>query len=388
MRLERRGRYDVFVGENGRPVPGRVRIRFVPFAGDVIASYDPALVFTDGSVALYSKQFDAFPVASVDEAERLPLDLNGSNVIRGVNKVTFRDQAGPVLHQGRRVASATLKDEGTYVLFGPAQPIVTDAMTAIIDPALPPWIKASLSRSVPQILARYAAALGPPPGPRPTVMVSWAGPTPKVSSMGGSVLPGLIIMTYEGQGVLDAGRGMAHRGLWFIGHESAHFWLGQAVRYEFSRDAWIMEGGASLLAVRTVAAIDPDYVWRAELQSYINDCVSLSAGRGVASAQERNEHRAYYACGAVFGLVAEGASRKTFVGFIRPLIEASREDRVLTRGEWLAELTRVSGDASLAADIERLLDKGAENPKAAIASLFARAGVDHRLGPDGTPMLT
>ncbi len=75
VRLERRGRYDVFAGENGRPVPERVRIRFAPFGGDVIASYDPALIFTDGSVALYSKQFDAFPVPSLEEAERLPLDL-------------------------------------------------------------------------------------------------------------------------------------------------------------------------------------------------------------------------------------------------------------------------------------------------------------------------
>ncbi len=301
--------------------------------------------------------------------------------------MTFRDEAGPVLHQGRRVPSARLSGEGTYVLFGPAQPIVTEAMAAIIDPQLPSWIKATLSRSVPQILARYAAALGPPPGPRPTIMVSWAGPTPKLSSMGGSVLRGLIIMTYEGHGLLDPEPRIARRGLWFIAHESAHFWLGQAVRREFSRDAWITEGGADLLAVRTVAALDSTYDWRAELQSEINDCVSLSAGRAVASAEERNEHRAYYACGAVFGLVAEAVSRRPFIEHVRTLIDANRADGVLTRAEWLAALDHASGDPSLSADIARMLDEGAVDPKAMIASLFTRAGVPHTRGFDGMPTL-
>lgn len=186
--------------------------------------------------------------------------------------------------------------------------------------------------------------------------------------------------------MLKENAALRHQARWFVAHESAHFWLGQAVSYEFSRDAWITEGGADLLAIRTVAALDPSYDARAELQRAVDDCVKLTAGRGVESAQERNEHRAYYACGAVFGLVAEATSGKPFPGYVRPLIDANREDKVLTRGEWLAALERTGGRA-VTGKVAALLDTGAVDPRAAIGSLFTAARVPHRLGADGRPLL-
>ena len=387
VRLERRGWFDLLVADGG-PVPRKVKVRFTPFAGDLLADYDPALVFSDGSVALFSQQFDAFPIESASAAETLPVDLAGAKVTETRMRVTFRDKAGEVLHEGRRRDSVTLEGEGTYVLFGPATPIVSDSMSTIIDPQLPPWLRTALARSTPAILERYRSALGPPPGAKPTIMVSWAGPTKGVTSMGGSVLPGLVVMTFEGDGVLEEDADLRGRGQWFIAHEAAHFWLGQAVRYEYSRDAWITEGGADLLAIRTVAAIDPAYDWKSELQASIDDCAKLSAGRGVASAQERNEHRAYYACGALFALIAESASGRPFTHFVRGLIESNRDDGVIKRAEWLAALDEASADPSLSADIGRLLDNGAADPMAAIASLLARAKVPHRIEPDGRIRLT
>lgn len=382
VRLERRGWYDVFVAEKGN-VPERVRIRFKPFADDIETGYDAALVFTDGSVALFDQQFKAFPMASAEEVEKLPIDLGGVAAAGPPTRVTFRDAGGRVLHEGRRLTSVTLDDAGTYVLFGPARPIDTEAMATIIDPKLPAWLRGFLARHTPEILGAFRATLGPAPGAKPTVMVSWAGSTPGRTSMSGSVLPGLVVMTFDGEGLLEEKPAIRNQARWFIAHESAHFWLGQAVSYEFSRDAWITEGGADLLAVRAVAAIDPSYDARAELQRALDDCLKLSAGRGVASAQERSEHRAYYACGAIFGLIAESASKKTFAHWVRPLIDANRADGILSRGEWLAALDSSSGDPSLSRDIRRLLDGGAADPKAALASLFKRAGVGYRLSQDG-----
>ena len=388
VRLERHGYYDVLAGENGRALPERVRIRFAPFPGDLISDYDPALLFTDGSVALYSEQFDAFPLRSPARAGRLPIDLGDAGVEIDPTRVTFRDAGGTVLHGGRRVASVSLDDDdGTYVLFGPAEPVATEALAAIIDPALPGWIRRSLLDDTPRILAGYAEALGPAPGPKPTLMVSWAGPTPRLTSMGGSVLPGLIAMTYEGAGVVEENEAVRREGLWFIAHEGAHFWLGQAVAYQYSRDAWITEGGADLLAMRAVPAVDPGYDPRAALQAAVDDCAALTDGRGVASAEQRNEHRAYYACGVVFGLIAEAASGRPFAAFVRSLIDANRRDKVVTREDWIAALDRASGDPSLGTDIGRLIDRGAGDPKAAIASLFTRAGVAFTLGEDGMPGL-
>jgi hypothetical protein len=390
VRLERRGQHDVLVATGGGAVPARVRIAFRPAAVDLDAGYDPALIFTDGSVALYTESFIAFPQASAAAVDRLPRDLSGIAFPHVDTRMTFRDAAGPVLLAGRRLRVAAVRDDdedGTYVLFGPARPIVTEAMTAIIDPQLPLWIRTALSRGVPVIFARYAAVLGPAPGPKPTIMVSWAGATPGKTSMGGSALQGLITMAFEGAGVARESEVARGYGLWFIAHEAAHFWLGNAVGYQYARDAWITEGGADLLAFRTVASIDPAYDWRAALNESIADCVSLSTGRGVASAEQRGEQRTYYACGAVFGLVAEAASHRPFIAFVHKLVEDNRADRTVSRADWLAALDQVSGDPSLSRDIGAMLDHGAADPKAAIAALFTRAGVGFTRGGDGMPRM-
>lgn len=388
VRLERRGHYDVLSRTDGRHLPRSVRIHFAPFSRALITDYDPALVFTDGSVALFSEQFDAFPLRSARRAERLPVDLSGTDAPPSPTRVTFTDRGGAVLHSGARVSSVSLDDDdGTYILFGPAEPVETEAMTTIIDPELPEWIRESLLSDMPAILARYAAIFGPAPGPKPTLMVSWGGPTPRLTSMNSGVLNGLMVMTYEGRGVLVENPRLRRQGLWFVAHEGAHFWIGQLVTYQFTRDAWITEGGADLLAIRAVPEFDPDYDSRAVLQEAVDDCAALTVGRSVESAEQRDEHRAYYACGTVFALIAEVASNRPFSDFVRSLIEANRADRVVTRADWLAALDSASGDPSLSAGISRLLDQGAADPNALLAALFTRAGIAFTRDEGGTPKL-
>ncbi len=383
VRLTRRGWYDVLEAANGGPVPPRVRVRFTPFAGDLLAEYDPALAFTDGSVALYSDQFDAFPAASAEAAARLPIDLNTIADDVSATRATFRDRRGRVLHAGERRTEVSLVHGATYVLFGPAQPDVTDDLALIVDPGLPPWVAEEVRQFARAVLARYADWLGPRPGSRPTVMVSWAGPRPGLTSMGGSVLPGLVVATFEGDGVLRRSPSLLSSARTFIAHEAAHFWFGQTVRYERSADAWITEGGADLLAFRAMAAAEPGYSPAADLQQALDDCVRLSAGRGVASAQERGEHRAYYACGAIFGLAAEAATGRPFPALARQWMDDNRADGVLTRAEWLAVLRPTSNGPAMIARIEGMLDDGADDPAEELASLLRSAGVAHSRDPDG-----
>jgi hypothetical protein len=390
VRLERRGHFDLLVAERGGAVPARVRIAFTPAAVDLESDYDPALRFTDGSIALYTDQFTILPYRDARPVEALPADGNAAGLDAAITRVTYRDAAGDILAAGVRRAEVVRdggEDDGTYLLFGSLQPIVTDDMAQIVDPELPEWIRATLNREVPAILARYAAVLGPPPGPKPTVMVSWSGPTPRLTSMGGSVLPGLVTLAYEGEGVLTEDPQSRASGLWFIAHESAHFWLGNLVHYEYARDAWITEGGADLLAFRAVAAVDPDYDWRGAIDGAIAECASLAA-RPVAEAAERGEQRAFYVCGAVFALVAEAVSGRPFIEFVKRLIDENRDDATVGRADWMAAFAGVGGSPELARDIDALLDRGSADPKAAIASLFERAGVPFTRGEDGMPRIS
>ncbi len=386
VRLERIGRYDALVADRGN-VPPVVRIRFTPFTDELRADYVPALALGGGTVALFDDHFLVFSAPSRDMVAGLPVDLSGEPIGDSGTRVTFRDSAGPLLHRGRRSPEVTTQNSNSYILFGARDPIVTDAMAAVIDPALPGWLAASLRELTPAILSRYAAELGPAPGGPPTLLASWVGPTPGRSSMNGGVVPGTMVMRFEGEGVVERNAELLNLARWFIAHEGSHFWLGQAVRYERSRHAWILEGGADLLAIRTVQALDPAYDWKGELNRAIRDCAALTENRGAAGAEHRREHRAYYACGAVFALLAEAKSGRPFSAFVRGLVDANREDGVLTRDEWLDAFDIVARDPSLRRDIETLLDQGSPAPKPALVSLLRRAGIPHVVGEDGTPRL-
>jgi len=386
VRLEQRGSYDVLIADRG-DIPRQVRIRFTPFTKGLQDDYTPALQFTDGSVALYVAQFDTFPMASVRAVKELPGDLNNQFVPDAKLTYVLRDQAGPVWMRGKRLAVAETGNKDAYVFFGALQPIETPAMVGFVDPQLPEWIRGTLAQAIPDMLARYTQELGPPPGMKPTIMLSWAGPTPGLTSRAGSVLPGLIVLTYEGAGVLSEDETARIEGLQFIAHEAAHFWLGQTVAYEYAKDAWITEGGADLLAMRLTALEQPGYDWRTDFNNSIEECVGLSYRRGVETARERNEVRAYYACGAAFGLIAESASGRSFFTFVKKLIDANRVDGIVSRAEWLAALDAVSRKPDLSRDIARMLDRGVPDPKAFIAALFTRAGVAHSVDAQGMPRL-
>lgn len=378
--LERVGARDILRAADGGAVPRRVQIAFTPRPDNLEAEYE-VLVFTDGSVAMPSGLFDVFPLASVAEAEAVPLDLNGYALQAGPSSVTWRDRSGPVLFRGQRVPVATAVEAETYVLFGEADLVESEGLVTVIDPQLPQWIGAAIQDFAPRVAGVYARRLGPGQSDRPTMMVSWNGPTPGRTSMGGSVLPGLVVMKFDGVGVVEPSARVLSMARWFIGHESAHFWLGQVVRYELARDAWILEGGADLMAIQALKSIDPAYDAQPQLQKEVDDCIRL-ADAPVTEAAGRGEHRALYACGAVFGMVAEGAQRRSTGGdwfdFLSPLIDASREDGVLTRDEWLDALDAVSGDRLLRQDMETLLDEGSPLAGELVAGLLGRAGVPVR----------
>lgn len=388
--LERPGHFDILRAADGGPVPRNLRIRMTPKAENLQADYDPALMFTDGSAALFAGHFDVFPLGSPAEVEALPMDLNEAGIDAETSRITWRDSSGPVLLQGERRTNPTSDKANIYVLFGRADLVDSPGLATVIDPGLPGWMGDEIKSFAPRIAAYYAERLGPGQTDKPTIMVSWNGPTPQLRSMGGSVLPGLIIMTFEGDNVVTRSTEMRDHARWFIGHESAHFWLGQTVRYEFSRDAWITEGGADLMAMRAQVTLSPTYDVMSALQEEVDDCTTLAV-KPVASANQRGEHRAYYACGAVFALAAEAAQKQATGGdwfdFLKPLIDANREEGKLSREEWLTAFRDLTGDPDARREIEALLDEGAPDPSVLIARLFDRSGVAYRM-EDGKVKLT
>ncbi|MHC3126451.1 hypothetical protein OB03_03680 [Brevundimonas sp. GN22] len=372
--LDRVGFYDILRSVDGGPVPRTVDIRITPKAVDLEAEY-PTLKFSNGAVALPTRQMTVFPMESVAAVAALPSDLNGVDLATGPTQVRWRDEAGPVLYAGERRPELITQYERSYVLLGQADVTRDEGLTAVIDPALPHWMANTLADAAPATGRWYRQRLGAASSgaEKPVLMAAWNGPTQRMTSMGGSVLPGLIVMSFEGRGIEEPNPEIRERALWFIAHEAAHFWLGQTLRYEYARDAWITEGGADLMAVRALKARDPSYDDKSELQTEIDDCVKYAA-RPLGSAGERGEHRAYYACGAVFAMAAETAERRKsggdFLDFVRLLLSENRRDGVVTVQDWMSLYARRGGRPEQASLMLEMVNNGTRDPKAAVLALL------------------
>lgn len=372
--LDRAGHYDILRAADGGPVPRIVDIRITPRAVDLEAEY-PTLKFSNGAVALPTRQMTVFPMPDVATVAALPADLNGVELTTGPTQVHWRDEAGPVLFAGERRPELITQYERSYVLLGDADVTHDDGLTAVIDPALPRWMADALAEAAPATGRWYRQRLGPAAAgaEKPVLMAAWNGPTQRMTSMGGSVLPGLIVMNFEGRGISDPNDEIRERALWFIAHEAAHFWLGQTVRYEYARDAWITEGGADLMAVRALKARDPSYDDKAELQTEIDDCVKY-ARQPIATSGARGEHRAFYACGAVLAMAAEAVERRRsggdFLDFIRLLVDENRRDGVVTVDDWGGLYVRRGGRPEEVSLMLEMVNSGTSDPQAAVMALL------------------
>lgn len=379
VRLVRLGHYDALVGTAGRPLPRRILLRFQPYKEDIESGYDPALVFSDGTVALYTTAFKLVPVRSADELAAAPIDDSKLPGAGRPTHIRFSDRGRPLLFRGEWTDEVLIDDFDAYVLFGKARPVVGAAMTTVIDPALPAWLAEYLNVNLPKVLSGYQRQLGPAPVGKRLLLVAWAGSKEPGVSLSGSVLTGTVVMTVGGHQTLRPNARLSHYARWFVSHEAAHFWLGQAVEYSGPEESWITEGGAELLAFRATAASDPTFDLAGRLGEARAECLPFLKKGGIAGAKDRGDFRAYYACGALLALVAERSAGGDFGLFVRDLIAREGKDRIVTRAEWLSAVERRNGRPDVTAAMADLLDRPSPDPAAAIDRLLAVADVRQKI---------
>ena len=374
--------HDVLLAE-GDAVPRQVRIRFRAVTDDLAADYDPAMRFADGTTALYTGHFTVVPWS-------LAGDIDWSN--GDGHSVTLQDTGGTVQAFGEVYETVAIAGEPTYVLFGSASPLRTEDLIAYVDTGLPEWIRGQLMRAIPNLMENYGKRLGSRKAANaPVLIVSWGGATTNRTSLGGSVLDGMVVMALEGDGLATENTDALADARWFIAHEAAHFWLGETVGYASRADVWITEGGADLLAVRVTADAVPGFDARAKLQDAIVECAAYLPNGPVATAFKRQEHRTNYACGAIFGMVAEAvAARKggNFFTFLNGLIARERAgDGAIDTNEWLDHLRATGGEPRLVAQIATMHESGSSEPHAALSALLDAAGVAFVPDNSGLPIL-
>lgn len=383
VELQRRGKFDAFVATNGRAVPQKVRVRVTPFTGHLEADYVPAMRLGGSSVAMFDGHFALFSVANARVLDTLPAIFDDTRVGDTGTMVRFR---GKLRLAGDIAGYRAGMSEGTYALYDVPRASVQSGVATVIDSELPQWIAADLVAYSPRVFETLTARMGPSGVAAPTILAAWEGAKLEGASMNGGALKGLILMRFEGDAALKPLPALADLAHWFIAHEASHFWLGQSIRYASQRDSWIMEGGADLIATRTVAKLSPGFDPTNKLNDLIGECTTL-AERPIATALERNEVRAYYACGAVFALVAEKVNGGDFYGFVSNLITASRADREVDMVDWLGALARAGGTQAQLTTIRAMVERGTPQPKATIANLLRGSGIAFTLDKDGVPHL-
>lgn len=358
VKLERNDGADMLVA-TGRSVPQKVRLRFTPHARELNADYEPALRFSDGSLALFTGHFDLKPAGASDGL---------------INTLTLRAPGETILVNGKaHRGSVTLNDPGTYALIGDIDPIQTPYLTAFVDPGLPQWAKGELVDFMPAALEYYADAMGERGDEaKPTIMVSWKGATPRMAGLSGSALDGLIAMAVEGEGVSQPDALMAHRMRWFIAHEAAHFWLGQVIQYDKPGDAWIMEGGADVAAIRAVSDLVPGFDARGEEQREWRECEAALHEGTLDTARERGDFQMPYSCGAVLMMGAEAVNNGDYFGFVRSLFASQKKDGFASTDDWLAAFERAGASRQAIRLARRIASEKVADPARTLAD-FARA---------------
>lgn len=382
-RLERIGNFDVLASTDGAALR-RVRIRMRPFLRTLSGDYSPVLGFSDGGLAFYTGHYQVARFTSRADIEKLPIDLARTPLALARGELRFVDEAHRLLvggqaHAGR--VAMPLSDNGVYVYTGNAAPIATDSFAGVVDAGLPGWVRAELDSFTPRLMQLYKSGLGAPSVERPMALIAWQGAEKGGSSLGGSVLEGMVVMQISGQQALEPNDPVLARIRWFIAHESAHFWIGQVVGYATRADAWITEGGAQFLSIRGTSALVPDYDATSALQSELNRCLDLTGpGEALATAEDRGEFQAYYACGAMLMLAAEAAQKRADPAanaftFLRKLMDARRGEGRAGAADWLAQFAPIAGDPALVEDVREFLEKGSTDPRAFWKRLFERTGV-------------
>jgi hypothetical protein len=320
--------------------------------------YAPFSPYSDGGTLIYSGQFHVCPGK-----------LECPSDYRWTIKVTPPPGAHLVVEGAVHDSAFTFTDasEGTNVYVGKTQPLATSHFVAVIDPGLPPQVKAALDRLLPPMLDFFAARLGPLPF-KPMLFASLDPNAPKGSefSRQGGSLPGQIFMHLYGEKwAQDAAEKLDDLLPWFFAHETAHLFqsVGSGADPYPMDQSWIHEGGADAFAALTtveLGSVSHAYIEQ-RIESAVSECavgLQALAGKPLDASAQAGAFRNYYTCGLLIQLAIDAEVKRTSQG-VRDLFDV-----------WAQFLSRIRGGAPCNQDtfLAVATERGASQ-----AASFARA---------------
>lgn len=336
--------------------------------------------FSDGSLLLYTGHLGA-----------RPWGLDG-RVPAPPQRFVLAPRPGEhLVVEGRRLPGPTTwtdpHGEGTFVYFGAIEPLATEHVTAVLDPALPPWMVDRLHRELPRLFADYTELTGFALATRPTVLVSFRTATdPHSTTWKGGTLPDLIQMHIEAAPDAPEDPDLLRRFYKFLAHEAAHLWNGQLFHAPDRGQSWMHEGGADAFAWRAMhrAGLLDDAALEERQLGDLNSCLAGLGARPLAAVEEAGEFRFVYSCGSMLAWLSEAALQSVDPAADLHTLWATLFRGAAERGSdydeelYLATLHHLDADPSIVAFIDDLLHRPMPDRIARVVDAFRRAGVELR----------
>lgn len=262
--------------------------------------------FSDESKLLYTGHFEGTPVTADHSAPTY-------------SKYTFVPLAKEQVIQNGKVGKSgevsVWDDEignGTYVYFGNIKPLSTLHLTAILDPALPSWIKKKTLEDLPKLFKFYNQKLNTALNFKPFIILSVSDLKSDGISYGGGTLPGLVELSIWGRDWKNDSAINTEKYFKFLAHESAHLWNGQLFD-DPTETMWLSEGGADAFAYRAMKDIGliSHSRYLELLGGALNSCLMQLNGKPILNNPGSNgEALPAYTCGSTIHLVIESEIKK------------------------------------------------------------------------------
>lgn len=335
-------------------------------------NYQPTARYGEGGVLVFTGHF----APRGEDGTRMEARF-GFYPSPGAKAVAFGERADAF--EGWRSPMA----HPAYVYMGPVAPVETDEVMAIVDPDAPRWIIDEFYDFTPRIFARLAEAFGFALETKPNLFL--AAPLGREAgrlSYAGDALPGQVQITLEGQAWAqrsDKALGIFRRSTI---HEAVHLWQAGARPGADDVPDWIHEGAADAIAAETLVTLgiwDGD-AYAADFAAARAECAERLRMGSLASADERGDYRAVYACGHVIAAAVSWADDAPVADFWRAFLARTAGTDGYTQGSFLA-LARERTDARFADALRAFIRTPPADPEREIDRLLAAAGAP--LAPSG-----
>jgi hypothetical protein len=365
---------EAIVSRSGKPFQD-VSFEFASYYDDTPKDYEFFQAFSDGSRVMYTGHFNACPE---DEDCNEPIRFRFKG--RKGSKIVVLGQVSEWTSDWTETTP-----RGTYVYFGNIKPLQREHLTAIIDPALPKWLRTRMFELLPKLFSFYAKSTGHALTFKPFIFLNYSIEGKGSRSHGGT-LPGLIQMSLKGQGWAKESKEAFVDLARFFAHESAHVWNGQLFPYE-SSDMWMHEGGAdafSYWALYKLGIVSREGFL--DFQSgALAECISMLNNKPLNEVKDDPNFRAHYRCGSMLALVTHGAVRKVnpkhgLFEFWSALFDLAKAEGAKPYFEemYFSTLRKMSQDPDLPKRFQVLLKGPLGNASSFFAEELRESGIEVR----------